>query len=128
MGLLACKSDSDGAGGGGSGGTAAGAGDETPIGALTHCDKPAFHCLWPATIFHCAEYSSADASTYESLCTQGGGTWKSSHCPETDVLGQCLAMNYCKGMGIGFHSDAATLDDAKQSCKDTGGTWQDPMP
>lgn len=129
MGIVACKSGGGGGGGdgGGSGGSA-GTGGEVQIGALTHCDAPAFHCIWPSTLFKCAEYSSADASSYESLCKQGGGKWSAGYCSETGVVGQCLALNHCKGMGIGFHGDAATEADAKQSCADTGGTWQTPMP
>lgn len=127
----ACKSS--GSSGSGGGGGSGGSGSTTTttggaFGALTHCSDPMFHCLWPQGLFSCAEYSQADAASYEKICKDGGGKWAAGYCDETGAVGQCLPMNYCMGMGIGFVTDATQEATAQQSCKDTGGTWQAPMP
>lgn len=135
--LSACdSSDSSGggggAGGGGAAGGAGGAGGGTTsttggsFGALTHCAEPAYHCKYPSGLFSCAEYSDADSATYEDICNNAAGTWSAGYCDETGAVGQCLPLNYCMGMGIGFATDASVAADAEQSCKDTGGTWQLP--
>lgn len=117
-------------GGSGSGGEPAGDGGSggAVIGALTHCDPPAFHCNWATGFYACAEYSNADVASYQPLCEDGGGTWASGHCDETGVIGACLPLNYCMGMGIGYLEDAGQLTDAQESCSSTGGTWEEPAP
>lgn len=139
--LVGCGDDSTGAGagpagGGGPGGSGAGGdpagdgggGSSPVIGALTHCEPPAFHCNWPTGFYGCAEYAEVDMASYQPLCEDGGGTWASGHCDETGAIGACLPLNYCMGMGIGFLYDAAQLADAQESCSSTGGTWEEPAP
>lgn len=140
--MFGCGDDSSGAGaeaaggspaagGAGSGGQPAGdggGGGEPVIGALTHCEPTAFHCIWPSSFDGCTEYSEADAATYEPLCIDGDGAWASGFCDETGVVGACLPNMYCMGMGIFFLENAAQLADAQESCSSTGGTWQEPAP
>ncbi len=137
--VMGCGDDgsSSVAGGGGAGGasgtgsttsstsTGAGTGEggAAVVGEMTHCEPTAFRCFWATGLFGCAEYSQADAATYQPLC-EDGGTWQSGHCTETGALGACLPMNYCNGMGIGFVYDAAMVADAQGSCESVGGTWE----
>src|SRR5687767_9160535 len=81
--LVACGDDtSDGGAAGGAGGDGGGdsstsAGDGSTSGAggsaecgtaVTHC-SPAFHCVYQdVAFFSCAEYSAADAASYETIC------------------------------------------------------------
>lgn len=131
--LAACGSDTDGGGGGGGGGgddgsTTTGSSSTSTTGGavcgsdLDHCSEGLFHCINDAaSFFTCAEYAAVDAATFETICTDGGGTWAAGCCDEAGALGQCLPVNACQGMGIGFeYADAA---GAEESCRSTGGTW-----
>ena len=133
--LAACGDDTAGGGGAGGGGgddatssTGSTSTSTTSTGgaacgsSLDHCSAGLFHCTNDAaSFFTCAEYGAADASTFEKICNDGGGTWAAGCCDEAGALGQCLPATACQGMGIGFeYADAA---GAEESCRSTGGTW-----
>ncbi len=135
--LAACGDETGGGGGAGGGSSTTGSTTDSTTGSttgasttgggtcgtdLTHCTAGLFHCNNDGvSFFTCSEYASADAATFETICTEGGGTWAEGCCDEAGALGQCLPTSYCGGMGIGFeYADAA---GAEESCRSTGGTW-----